>query len=111
MASIDTQRIVEAIEAQTASQAAILEQLKRVATSAEAAQKAVHFLERRQDTEGGLLSDWRRHESQYSQSLQDQNISQQEKIELKKHYKDSKKDRVIALLKGSCFAPCLLLLR
>ena len=104
-------KLVDAIEAQTASQKEILEHLKRIAVSTEAAAKAVHFLERRQDTEGGLLNDWRRHESQYREALHDENMSQQEKNELTEHYKNSKKDRLIALFKGSCFAPCLLFLR
>ena len=120
--SQSSQAVVDAIERliekQTDSQNAILDELrqivpnvKRVAVAAEATGKAAHFLERRQDSKGGLLTDWRRHKSQYSQGLNDPSISEEEKSELAQQYSLSQKDRLTAILKGSCFAPCLLLIR
>ena len=85
---------------------------------ADGIEKANHFVELRADATGGLLSDWRRHEQQYQTeeaAIKSSAMLMEERqaalAELKSHRSLAVRDRVICLLKGSCFAPCLLVVQ
>ena len=81
--------------------------------------KAIHFLERGRDTTHGLLHDHRRHVAQQKIEIANhtnsETLSQSEKMtaicEAKQHHNMYRKNRIIALLRGSCWSPLLFLLR
>ena len=110
--AMDAQKeMLEAQKEMLEAQKEMLMAVKRIAVATETAAKASHFMERRQDSTCGLLQDWRRHQSQFKEALNDKDISEEEKKELVAQNILHKKDRIISLLKGSCFSPFLLLLR
>ena len=77
-------------------------------------EKATHFMERRQDSEGGLVSDSQRHAAQNKiarQAIADQQLTEVQRArQLRSQLQDERiefADRQITINKGSLWMPCL----
>jgi len=80
--------------------------LERVAVRLALAEKAVHFLEQRQDISNALPSEIRRHTSQFASRMEETTTDEQKKT-VQAEYDIYKTDTLKSIWRRSCFEGCL----